>query len=727
MNTKKILTAIACLCMASSVCGYMPTFSANATAVEEVVQTQFYDIYMYKNLGNYVEITAVSKMASGKIEVPAEIDGLPVQVIGEHAFASTPSITEIVLPKTVKSINKQAFTQCTSLEKINIPESVKQIKDEAFLSCKALKEIKLPNYTSSIGVRAFWGCTALEKINIPSTVKTIGEQAFQDCKCLVTIDIPDGITTIEANTFNGCDSLESINVPASVTSIGMNAFSKSLQKLTIHNPDCELHVFAVNPANTTIKALSGSKVHTFAIEHNIDFQAFTGVVLEWDVNADEEFNVADVVALNNWLQGRGEIGAGSGDLNHDGIVDIFDLCLMRQEFVKSLEDFSTADVVNLTKNVVSGDISGKTADSQFISSQTDFAVKLLKETVTEPENVLISPYSVMQALAMTTNGADGKTLEEMEKTLGGVALDTLNEYLYTLRINQPDDEKCKLLTANSVWYRDTDKMSVNADFLQKTVDYYDADIFRAPFDKSTVKSVNNWISQKTEGMIKEVLTEIDDNIMLYLINAVAFDAEWREKYEEYDIRDAEFTSADGTKQTAEMMYSTEYAYISGENETGFMKNYSGARYAFAAILPDENIPIVEYVQNLTPETLHTLLAEPQQEPVKAGLPKFNYEYNKELKKNLSAMGMPTAFTPNADFSRLAKIDDGLLLDEVIHQTYINVDASGTKAGAVTVVSGACGAAPSPEQEVILDRPFVYCIVDTETTLPVFIGTLTTLE
>ncbi|MCM1315116.1 MAG: leucine-rich repeat protein [Prevotella sp.] len=724
MNTKKILTAIACLCMASSVCGYMPTFSANATAVEEVVQTQIYDIFMYKNLGNYIEITAVSKTVSGKIEVPAEIDGLPVQVIGEHAFASTPSITEIVLPKTVKSINKQAFTQCTSLEKINIPESVKQIKDEAFLSCKALKEIKLPNYTSSIGVRAFWGCTALEKINIPSTVKTIGEQAFQDCKCLVTIDIPDGITTIEANTFNGCDSLESINVPASVTSIGMNAFSKSLQKLTIHNPDCELHVFAVNPANTTIKALSGSKVHTFAIEHNIDFQAFTGVILEEDVNADEEFNIADIVALNNWLQGRGSIGAGSGDLNHDGTVDIFDLCLMRKEFAKSLS--SSPEVVNLTENVVSGEISGKTADSQLISSQTDFAVKLLKETVTEPENVLISPYSVMQALAMTANGADGKTLEEMEQTLGGVALDTLNEYLYTLRINQPDDEKCKLLTANSVWSRDTDKLSVNADFLQKTVDYYDADIFRAPFDDSTVKSINNWISQKTEGMIKEVIQKIGDNTMMYLINAVTFDAEWQKKYEEDNIRDANFTTADGKKQTAEMMYSTEYTYISGENETGFMKNYSGARYAFAAILPDKDIPIVEYVQNLTPETLHTLLSETKNTPVNAGLPKFNYGYNKELKESLSNMGMPTAFTDSADFSGISNIS--LMLDSVIHQTFINVDASGTEAGAVTIVIAApTSVAPQSKQEVILDRPFVYCIVDTETTLPVFIGTLTTLE
>lgn len=723
MKAKKILTAVACLCMSASICGYMPAFSANATVVEETIKTQFYDIFMYKNLGNYVQITAVSTMTTGKVEVPAEIDGLPVQVIGEHAFASIAGITEIVLPDTVKTIDKQAFTQCTSLEKINIPESVKQIKDETFLSCKSLKEVKLPNYTNSIGVRAFWGCTALEKINIPDTVKTIGEQAFQDCKCLTNIYIPDGITSIEANTFNGCDSIESINVPASVTSIGMNAVSKNLKKLVIHNPDCELHIFAVNPANTTIKALSGSKVHTYAIEHGINFQAFTGVILEEDVNADEEFNVADVVALSNWLHGRGEIGAGSGDMNDDGFVDVFDLCLMKKALVESV----AVTAVNLSESVISGEVSGKNADSEFIDSQTDFAVKLLKETVTEPENVLISPYSVMQALAMTTNGADGKTFDEMEQTLGGIAIDTLNEYLYTLRINQPDEEKCKLHTANSVWSRDIPQLSVNADFLQKSVDYYDADIFRAPFDNSTVKSINNWISEKTEGMITEVLEKIDDNIMLYLINAVAFDAEWQKKYKEYDIRDAEFTAADGTKQTAEMMYSTEYSYISGENETGFMKYYSGARYAFVAILPDEDIPIVEYVQNLTPETLHTLLAEPQQEAVMAGLPKFNYEYKKELKENLSEMGMPTAFTNSADFSRLAKIDGGIFLDEVIHQTYINVDASGTQAGAVTIVSGAAGAAAPPENEVILDRPFVYCIVDTQTDLPVFIGTLTNLE
>lgn len=722
MKFKKVLSAVACLCLTASVCGYIPTFSGTATAVEETVQPQFYDIFMYKNSGNYVQITAVSTMASGKVEVPAEIDGLPVQVIGEHAFASIPAITEIVLPNTVKTIDKQAFTQCTSLEKINIPDKVKQIKDETFLSCKALKEVRLPNYTNSIGVRAFWGCTSLEKINIPPTVKTIGEQAFQDCKCLVNIDIPDGVTSIENNTFNGCDSVESINVPASVASIGMNAFPQNLQKLIIQNPDCELHVFAVNSPKTTIKALAESKVHTYAKEHNINFQAFTGVVSEEDVNADEEFNVSDVVALSNWLHGQGEIGAGSGDMNGDGFVDVFDLCLMK----KALVEPRAVNAMNLTESVISGEVSGKNADSEFIDSQTDFAVKLLKETVTEPENVLISPYSVMQALAMTANGAEGKTLEEMEQTLGGIALGTLNEYLYTLRINQPEDEKCKLLTANSVWSRDIPQLSVNADFLQKTVDYYNAEVFRAPFDDSTVKSVNNWISEKTEGMIEEVIHEINDQTMMYLINAVTFDAEWRTKYDEDDIRDRIFTTADGTKQDAEMMYSKENTYISGENETGFMKYYSGARYAFAAILPDEDIPIVEYVQNLTSEKLHTLLSETQSERVIAGLPKFNYEYKKLLKDNLSAMGMPTAFTENADFSGIAS--PALYLDEVIHQTYINVDTNGTKAGAVTVVIAEAGCAPMPEpKEVILDRPFVYCIVDTQTDIPVFIGTLTSLE
>ncbi|MDE6035902.1 MAG: leucine-rich repeat protein [Ruminococcus sp.] len=719
MKSKKFLTALACLCVSSSICGYIPTFSVKTQASEEVVQPQIYDVFMYKNLGNYVQITAVSTMATGKVVVPAEIDGLPVQVIGEHAFASTQSITEVVLPDSVKSIDKQAFTQCISLEKINIPEKVKGIKSETFLGCKSLKEVRLPNYTNSIGTRAFWGCTSLEKINIPPTVQTIGEQAFQDCKCLANIDIPDGITSINSNTFSGCDSLNYINVPASVASIGVNAFPQNLEKITIQNPDCEIHVFALNPAKTTIKSVAGSSVQKYAKEHNFNFQSLTGNVKTEDVNADEEFTIADVVALSNWLHGQGGIPTDSGDLNSDGFVDVFDLCMMKKALFQQ-------SVVNLSENVISGEVSGKIADSQFIGSQMDFALNLLKQTFKNPENVLISPYSVMQALAMTTNGAEGKTLAEMERALGGIAREPLNQYLYTLRINQPDAEKCRLLTANSVWSR-AGRIDINPDFLQKIVDYYDADVFRAPFDISTVKSINNWISEKTEHMITEVLDEINNNVELYLINAVAFDAEWKEKYEEYNIIDTDFTSADGEKQSAEMMFSTEYAYISGENETGFMKYYCDERYAFVAILPDEDIPIVEYIQNLTSENLNTLLAEPQHEPVRAGLPKFNSEYKIELNKSLSEMGMSSAFTQSADFSGITGSENDLYINRVLHQTTLDVDESGTKAGAVTVVEVTDGVAPLPENTVILDRPFIYGIVDTQTSLPVFIGTLTSLE
>ena len=106
------------------------------------------------------------------------------------------------------------------------------------------------------------------------------------------------------------------------------------------------------------------------------------------------------------------------------------------------------------------------------------------------------------------------------------------------------------------------------------------------------------------------------------------------------------------------------------------------------------------------------------------LPKFEYEYNVKLNSVLSALGMPSAFGTGADFSGIGETGTGILyIDEVLHKTFICVDELGTKAGAATSIGGGCGAMP-PSEDIHFDRPFVYFIVDTETGLPVFMGTVT---
>lgn len=357
---------------------------------------------------------------------------------------------------------------------------------------------------------------------------------------------------------------------------------------------------------------------------------------------------------------------------------------------------------------------------------SDFAVRLFSANMSEGKNTLISPLSVLCALAMTANGAEGETLSGMEAALG-MSVSELNLYLYTYLLGLPEGEKYKLSVANSIWFTADESFSVNQDFLQLNADYYGADIYKAPFDATTLRDINNWVKSNTDGMIPKILDTIPKEAVMYLINAIAFEAEWTKYYEQGQVRDGEFTKDDGTKETADMMYSSEGKYLEGDNEIGFIKYYSGRKYAFAALLPDEGMSIEEYALSLSGEELNAILSGATSATVNTAMPKFEVEWSAELSKVLSAMGMGAAFDPDiADFSSLGTAADGnIYIDQVIHKTYIKVGEKGTRAGAATVVAmnKAEAGEPVEPKRVYLDRPFVYMIIDCENNVPIFIGAL----
>ena len=176
----------------------------------------------------------------------------------------------------------------------------------------------------------------------------------------------------------------------------------------------------------------------------------------------------------------------------------------------------------------------------------------------------------------------------------------------------------------------------------------------------------------------------------------------------------------------EMMSGSEYSYLEDENATGFLKYYKDANFAFAAILPNESISVNEYIDSMTGESLQKMLTNVQHTKVKTKMPKFKYEYKINMNEMLKALGVKDAFVPGtADFSKLNTVEEALThIGLVLHKTFIQVDERGTKAGAATLVAMAAGAALEPEPKyVTLDRPFIYAIIDRETNLPVFIGTV----
>lgn len=366
----------------------------------------------------------------------------------------------------------------------------------------------------------------------------------------------------------------------------------------------------------------------------------------------------------------------------------------------------------------------------------DFTVRLLQNTLkgnatkgNEQENTLLSPISILAALAMTANGAKGETLAQMEKVFG-VSMEALNPEMSAYITSSKEIEELEINIANSIWFKDVKSLSVKEDFIQKNVNYYEADIYAAPFDDSTVDDINNWVKKNTNGMIPSILNQISQDAVMYLINAVAFDAKWQEQYHEYSIRENTFTKEDGTWSTVDFMYSEEYNYLESEDATGFMKPYKGGDYAFVALLPNEGITVEEYVATLDGESLYQMLQSVQKTSVNTSIPKFETEYDIELSDVLVEMGMVDAFaSASADLSGMATSDLGnLYINRVLHKTYICLDENGTKAGAATSVEVECESALADEpKQVYLNRPFVYMILDTETYKPLFIGTMMDVE
>ena len=354
----------------------------------------------------------------------------------------------------------------------------------------------------------------------------------------------------------------------------------------------------------------------------------------------------------------------------------------------------------------------------------EFAFELLKNCDNGEGNIMISPASVAFALGMTANGSADETLEAMEKVLGEeLNLDLINKmYRYYAGV-LTSDEETKIRIANSIWINNSIDFQVNNEFLAKCLTFYDAEVYTAGFNEDTVSAVNNWVSDNTDGMIKEIINNLNGDEVMMLINAIVFDAEWESIYNEHMVWDADFTTAGGNITTVQGMYSEERTYLKDENTKGFIKNYKG-NYQFVAILPDEDVDINTYVKEFTAEKYYNLMESSIEAKVNTMIPKFKYEYSTSLVAALKNMGMEPAFDPvHADFSKVGESSRNVYIGDVIHKTYIEMAEKGTKAAAVTAVILDGNAMEPMEEikEVYLDKPFMYMIIDETTQLPLFVG------
>lgn len=461
-----------------------------------------------------------------------------------------------------------------------------------------------------------------------------------------------------------------------------------------------------------------------------------------DIDVNGYVNIADAILLARFNAEDTDItvtteGKGNADLNADGQINADDLSTLLRTLA-NLDSEVNPDLKTETKDLLAGRRvereTGIALDDAFRTAQSELTVNLLRKCAQSDagSNVMVSPLSVSIALAMTANGAKGQTKEEMEKLLGGtMTIDELNEY-YASWLTLLNTEFNSLSAANSVWMRDDETMLHVPDaFLDKVSGYYGADLYSAAFDPQTVEDMNSWCNDKTDEMIPHVIDSLSDEAVMVLINALAFEGEWADKFDDYQVSEKKFTNLDGSESDCEMMYDTLWSYLKDDKATGFVKYYKGGEYGFAAMLPNEGVTLDDYLNSLDGASLAKLLANVDRDTeVNIGLPKFSFEYSKRIKGILSDLGMPTAFMPGtADFTGL---NDAPGMDtwigDVIHKTFIDVTQDGTRAAAVTAVIMEAGCAMrEPPKEVILDRPFLYMIFDTQSNLPIFIGTVNSMN
>ena len=378
-------------------------------------------------------------------------------------------------------------------------------------------------------------------------------------------------------------------------------------------------------------------------------------------------------------------------------------------------------VRDLTEGISKNESALKVPDDEFKATASSFAAELFKENYSKGKTTLVSPLSVLTALALVQNGAQGNTLAQLEQALGGLDRDTLNAYMRAYCDFLTESDELKI--ANSVW-TDSSAEAKRA-FLQKAVDSYSAQLFSAPLsDPKTVESINSWVKKNTDGMIPKIIENADRDAVMMLVNAIAFDAKWETPYKRSDIEKLEFTSYSGSKKKTDFMCSTENVYLKDGGAVGFMKPYKNGRFAFAALLPDENTGIDDYVASLSGDKLMKIFSSAKRgNEVNVKMPKFRAEYSTQLIDTLKKMGVKDAFdSKTADFSSLIENRDAYIAT-VVHKTFIEVDENGTRAAASTLVGADTMSLMEP-YSVCLNRPFVYMIVDTETNLPLFIGVQT---
>jgi serpin B len=364
-------------------------------------------------------------------------------------------------------------------------------------------------------------------------------------------------------------------------------------------------------------------------------------------------------------------------------------------------------------------------EQQIAEGSTGFGLSLLREVnerTPSDSNVFISPLSASMALGMTATGAAGATLDSMRAVLGYQDADLQEmdaSYRSLIDLLRGLDPSVDFRIANSIWYRED--LPVEQSFVDATKKYFDAEVASLDFaSPGAVGTINDWVKRSTNDKIDEIVNQIPQEMVMYLINAIYFKGSWTAQFDKSLTRDEPFLADDGSRPTVPMMS------VDGDFHAGATSEYSavelpygGGAYGMVVVVPARGSSVDSLIARMDAPAWQALRAGLHESAGTVQIPKFRLEWKGSLEPSLGDMGMGIAFDGGrADFSGISRAG-GLAISTVDQKTYVNVDEEGTEAAAVTAVGVKLTSMPAPLLRA--DRPFLFAIRERFSGTLLFIG------
>jgi serpin B len=364
------------------------------------------------------------------------------------------------------------------------------------------------------------------------------------------------------------------------------------------------------------------------------------------------------------------------------------------------------------------------AAARLARTEKAFALNLLRRIGAGPANVAASPASLALALSMLANGAGGTTKEQLVQTLqtSGLSDQQVDAGWLALVDAWREANDVALSSANAAWLQRG--FPVKQPFLDTLATYYGAGVWEADFAdhmSDALAAINSWTRHNTHGKIAKLFDQLDPSTVLVLANAVYFKAAWQAPFDPSQTAPGPFTLGPGHRVTTPFLNAEHGAFpaATGDGYQAVQLPYSGGRFAALAIMPT-NGTLADFVRTFDVGQLGEITSSLRDQQVQLALPKFTTTSTLSLHEALATLGMPIAFTDDADFSRLT--DQPVKIDQVVQRVYLSVAEKGTEAAAATGVGIVAGAAPAPPAlRLRFDHPFLFVIRDVQSGAVLFVA------